>query len=129
MRNWRNVEDYGERICHKADRLGRAFDPMGQMLFLFLREMKVMKRTRYVGVVLYNKVDTLDFTGPHDVFGVAGFLGSNFQVFTVAEKETPLTTVSGITITPQYSFDTCPAIDILIVPGGWELAQKYPTHD
>ncbi|BFT72800.1 GNAT family N-acetyltransferase [Paenibacillus sp. P36] len=78
-----------------------------------------MKRTRHVGVVLYDKVDTLDFTGPHDVFGVAGYLGSHFQVFTVAEKETPMTTVSGITITPQFSFDTCPAIDILIVPGGW----------
>ncbi|NOV00034.1 GNAT family N-acetyltransferase [Paenibacillus planticolens] len=77
-----------------------------------------MERVRQVGVVLYDKVDTLDFAGPHDVFGVAGYLGKNFRVFTVAEKKTPLTTVSGITITPQYSFDTCPTIDILIVPGG-----------
>jgi len=36
MRNWRNVEDYGgAQIGHTADRLGRAFDPMGLMLFLF----------------------------------------------------------------------------------------------
>lgn len=77
-----------------------------------------MERARQVAVVLYDKVDTLDFTGPHDVFGVAGYLGRDFRVFTVADKETPVTTVSGITITPQYSFDTCPTADILIVPGG-----------
>lgn len=77
-----------------------------------------MERARQVAVVLYDMVDTLDFTGPHDVFGVAGYLGRDFRVFTVAEKETPVTTVSGITITPQYSFDTCPTTDILIVPGG-----------
>ncbi|MZQ81309.1 GNAT family N-acetyltransferase [Paenibacillus sp. 5J-6] len=81
--------------------------------------MMTMKRARNVGVLLYEKVDTLDFTGPHDVFGVAGYLGSGFQVFTVAEKEIPVTTVSGITITPRYSFDDCPTIDILIVPGGF----------
>lgn len=78
-----------------------------------------MLRARQVAVVLYDKVDTLDFTGPHDVFGVAGYLGRDFRVFTVAEKATPVTTVSGITIMPQYSFDTCPPTDILIVPGGW----------
>jgi transcriptional regulator GlxA family with amidase domain len=80
--------------------------------------MMTMKKARNVGVLLYEGVDTLDFTGPHDVFGVAGYLGSEYQVFTVAEKEIPVTTVSGITITPRYNFDDCPAIDILIVPGG-----------
>lgn len=78
-----------------------------------------MMSARSVGVLLYEKVDTLDFTGPHDVFGLAGYLGGGFQVFTLAEKEDPVTTVSGITITPRYSFDNCPAIDILIVPGGF----------
>ncbi|MFC5451300.1 GNAT family N-acetyltransferase [Paenibacillus aestuarii] len=77
-----------------------------------------MTKARQVAVVLYEQVDTLDVAGPHDVFGVAGYLGRDFHVFTVAENEAPLTTVSGITITPKFSFDTCPAPDILIVPGG-----------
>ncbi|RTE04348.1 GNAT family N-acetyltransferase [Paenibacillus whitsoniae] len=77
-----------------------------------------MKKVRQVVVVLYDKVDTLDFTGPHDVFGVAGSVGGDFRVGTVSEKGTPVTTVSGITITPRYGFEQCPTADILIVPGG-----------
>jgi len=77
-----------------------------------------MVKVRQVAVVLYDQVDALDVTGPHDVFGLAGYLGNDFHVFTVAEKLSPLTTVSGITITPRYSLETCPVPDMLIIPGG-----------
>ncbi len=78
----------------------------------------MLERARNVAVLIYEKVDTLDFAGPFDVFAVSSNWGKDFNVYTVSEKQVPVNTVSGITIYPKYSFDNCPVPDILIVPGG-----------
>ncbi|WP_063795691.1 GNAT family N-acetyltransferase [Paenibacillus sp. Soil750] len=77
-----------------------------------------MERARNVAVLIYEKVDLLDTAGPFDVFGVSSNWGKDFKVYTVGEKQSPVNTVSGLTIQPKYSFDNCPLPDILIVPGG-----------
>ncbi|NQX58266.1 GNAT family N-acetyltransferase [Paenibacillus qinlingensis] len=77
-----------------------------------------MERARNVAVLMYEKVDLLDIAGPFDVFGVSSNWGKDFKVYTVGEEQKPVTTVSGLTIHPKYSFDNCPLPDILIVPGG-----------
>jgi transcriptional regulator GlxA family with amidase domain len=80
--------------------------------------MIAVERARSVAVLVYEKVDGLDFTGPFDVFATASIWGKDFHVYTVSEKAAPLNTISGFTIYPKYSFDDCPPPDILIVPGG-----------
>jgi transcriptional regulator GlxA family with amidase domain len=77
-----------------------------------------VERTRNVAVLVYEKVDGLDFVGPFDVFATASNWGKDFRVYTVSEKVQPLNTISGFTFYPKYSFDDCPPPDILIVPGG-----------
>jgi len=66
-----------------------------------------------VAILLFNGTELIDFAGPWEVFGTAGFL-----VHTVAEKTEPLTMVFGQKVLPDYTFDNSPRADILLVPGG-----------
>jgi len=66
-----------------------------------------------VAIVIFNGTELIDFAGPWEAFGTAGFL-----VHTVAEKLEPLTMVFGQKVIPDYTFDTSPKADILLVPGG-----------
>jgi cyclohexyl-isocyanide hydratase len=67
-----------------------------------------------VGMMLFPNVTLQDFAGPYEVFTrVPGF-----QVFTIAERTYPIQAEGGIVLQAQYTFDDCPPIDILFVPGG-----------
>lgn len=66
-----------------------------------------------VAIMLFPGVQIIDYTGPYEVLGAAGF-----EVFTVAEKAEPLTTNMGMVVTPTYTFANCPKPDILVLPGG-----------
>ena len=66
-----------------------------------------------VAIVLFEGVQIIDYSGPWEVFGQAGF-----KVFTVADKTEPLITRFGEKVTPDYSFDNSPDADILLLPGG-----------
>ena len=66
-----------------------------------------------VAVLLFNGAEIIDFAGPWEVFGTAGFL-----MHTVAPKSEPLTMVFGQKLLPDYTFENSPAADILLVPGG-----------
>ncbi len=66
-----------------------------------------------VGVLLFDGAEIIDFAGPWEVFGTAGFL-----VHTVAENLEPHTMVFGLKVVADYAFDNSPKADILLVPGG-----------
>lgn len=66
-----------------------------------------------VGIVLFDDVQIIDFTGPYEVFGTAGF-----GVTTVSQDGKPITTAMGLKVTPDTSFADAPAFDVLLVPGG-----------
>jgi putative intracellular protease/amidase len=66
-----------------------------------------------VTILLFNGVEIIDYAGPWEVFGAAGF-----QVHTVGEKIEPLTLVFGQKLTADYTFENSPKADILLVPGG-----------
>ena len=66
-----------------------------------------------VAILLFNGAELIDFAGPWEVFGTAGFL-----VHTVAEKPEPLMMVFGQKVIPDYTFENSPKADILLVPGG-----------
>lgn len=77
---------------------------------------------RIVLVTLFDDVDTLDFTGPLEVFSITGQRATGpvpFTVTTVAERlAPPIITRSGLLITPYYTFANSPQADILVIPGG-----------
>jgi len=81
---------------------------------------------RRVGIVLFNAIEVLDFCGPFEVFSATRLNEekrreepSPFEVFLVAETLSYVTTKGGMKVIPQYSFENCPRLDILVVPGGW----------
>ena len=66
-----------------------------------------------VAILVFNGAELIDFAGPWEVFGTAGFL-----VHTVAETPDPITVVFGQKMIPDYTFDNAPKSDVLLVPGG-----------
>lgn len=80
-----------------------------------------MTTTRRVAIVLFDEVEILDFCGPYEVFGVAGWQDPRppFDVYTVAQTARIVRTRNNMKVEPDYDFDGCPRPDILLVPGGF----------
>ncbi len=84
-----------------------------------------MERKR-AGIVIFNDIEVLDFCGPFEVLSVARLdearrrdQPSPFEVLLVAQDAAAVTTTGGMQVLPQATFDNCPPLDILVVPGGW----------
>jgi len=60
-----------------------------------------------VGILIYNNVEVLDFTGPYEVFSVTRL--KNKPEF-------------------DHTFEDCPKLDILIVPGGLGERTEHENH-
>ena len=86
-------------------------------------------QTRSVGILIFEQVEVLDFAGPFEVFsrtrlepGVESRRSLDtapFTVFTVAETPDPVTATGGLRVIPDHGFGDAPAIDLLVVPGGF----------
>ena len=83
-----------------------------------------MNRKR-LGVVIYDEIEVLDFCGPFEVFSVTRLNEerrreepSPFEVLLTSQFDQPITTTGGMKVIPDFTFDNCPALDILVVPGG-----------
>ncbi|HZG57251.1 DJ-1/PfpI family protein [Paenibacillus sp.] len=81
--------------------------------------MEQARPARNVAILIYDDVEVLDFAGPLEVFLAASNRGKDFHVFTVAEHDAPVTALGGLSVNPNYSFEHCPPVDLLVVPGGW----------
>lgn len=66
-----------------------------------------------VAILIFDGVQIIDFTGPYEVFGQAGF-----SPFTVAPSAGPITTSMGMKVTPTHTLADAPEADILLLPGG-----------
>jgi transcriptional regulator GlxA family with amidase domain len=81
---------------------------------------------KIVGIVLFDNIEVLDFCGPFEVFSVTRLNEekrreepSPFEVRLVAERNEPVVTTGNMKVLPDYTFASCPKLDILCVPGGW----------
>lgn len=76
-------------------------------------------RVLNVGILIFPQVELLDFCGPYEAFTAASIDGKRcFNTFTVAETLEPVAANAGLRTLPDYTLDTAPPIDILVVPGG-----------
>ena len=66
-----------------------------------------------VGIPLYAGFDSLDVLGPFQTFTFAGM-----DRYLVAADDKPVTSFEGVSIQPSTTFDACPELDVLFVPGG-----------
>ena len=76
---------------------------------------------RNTAILLFDDVEVLDFAGPFEVFSVTGRRRKlePFNVYTVAERLTPVLARNGLSVNPKYSLANCPRPEILVVPGGF----------
>jgi transcriptional regulator GlxA family with amidase domain len=79
-----------------------------------------------VGILIYPEVEVLDFAGPFEVFCAVRLdeerrreQPSPFDVFVVAETLEAVRAAGGLRIMPEHDLESCPPLDILVVPGGW----------
>jgi len=73
-----------------------------------------------VAFPLFRGVVDIDFTGPWAIFGSVmlpgGDMTSPFQQYSVAATRAPLVTESGLTIVPDYTFETAPQPKVIVIP-------------
>jgi len=68
----------------------------------------------HIGLLLYPDLTQLDLTGPYQVFA---FL-PNTQVHLLWKVLEPVSSSEGLSILPTMTFEQCPVLDVLCVPGG-----------
>jgi transcriptional regulator GlxA family with amidase domain len=84
-----------------------------------------MKRRR-VGILVFDEVEVLDFCGPFEVFSTTRLDESRrregpspYDVLLVAEKRDVVVASGGLKVVPDHTIEDCPALEVLVVPGGW----------
>ncbi|MEU0545116.1 helix-turn-helix domain-containing protein [Nocardia sp. NPDC005978] len=84
---------------------------------------------RLIVVVLFDRVDLLDVTGPPEVFALLQREmdePTGYHVVLAAETMDPVTTSAGVRVLPDVTFDELAgrAIDTLLVPGAVEVDER-----
>lgn len=67
-----------------------------------------------VGLVMFPGMTQLDVMGPYEVFNFM----PNTRTLLLWKTLEPVTSAEGIRILPDTTFDQCPQLDVLCVPGG-----------
>ena len=75
--------------------------------------------TKTFGILLFPDAEELDFVGPWEVFTMfAKYFDKDWQALLVAQTREPVRAAKGMLFTPDRSFDDCPPLDVLLIPGG-----------
>lgn len=87
-----------------------------------------------LGILVFDEIEVLDFTGPFEVFSVARLNEesrrsepSPFEVTLIAQFDRPIVAAGGLKVLPDTTFDDCPPLDVLLVPGG--LGTRWEMHN
>lgn len=72
-----------------------------------------------IGILIFPQVEEMDFVAPFEVLSYINKIEPNStQVFLIAERLELIQAANGMKIFPDHSFDSCPSLDIVVVPGG-----------
>src|ERR1051325_6258381 len=67
-----------------------------------------------IGFVIFPELTQLDFTGPQQV--LARLPASAMHI--IAKSSDPVPSDSGLGLVPTHTFETCPQLDLICIPGG-----------
>ena len=88
--------------------------------------------TKVIGILGFDGVEVLDFAGPYEVFTTAERVcvredfGNQFKVVSVSSQNV-FTARAGLSMNAQFSLESAPELDVLIIPGGVTTqAEKDP---
>ena len=73
-----------------------------------------------IGIALFDGAEELDWAGPWEVLAAWAqqFPDDGVRVFTLARKNRTITCAKGLRVLPDETWDTAPAMDVLVYPGG-----------
>lgn len=83
--------------------------------------MKNLPKTINIGIPIYPNCDPLDVVGAYEVLSTMGYFlpkGHSVSVKLVAASLDAVTTFNRLKLTPDVTFDKCPQLYVLFVPGG-----------
>lgn len=67
-----------------------------------------------IGMLLFPELTQLDLTGPFEVFARA----PGAKVHLIWKTPEPVTSDRGLRILPTHTFENCPELDVICIPGG-----------
>lgn len=71
------------------------------------------------GILLFPQAEELDFAGPWEMLTLwSKVAGGPENCLLVAETKSPVICSKGMSVNPHVSFEDCPKLDYLLVPGG-----------
>ena len=72
-----------------------------------------------VGVLIFSGAEELDFVGPWEMITMWRKVAAGPErCLMVAQTMAPVICAKGMSVNPHESFDTCPQLDALLIPGG-----------
>jgi len=73
-----------------------------------------------IGVALFDGAEELDWAGPWEVLAAWAqqFPDDGVRVFTLARENRTITCAKGLRVLPDETWETAPAMDVLVYPGG-----------
>ncbi|HSP55068.1 MAG TPA: DJ-1/PfpI family protein, partial [Dehalococcoidia bacterium] len=75
--------------------------------------------TRTIGIVLFPDFEDLDAIGPREALTMmAKASGGEWQVVLISEDGGPVTSFLGTRYLVDHSYETCPPLDVILIPGG-----------
>lgn len=71
------------------------------------------------GILIFPQAEELDFVGPWEMLTMwRKVAGGPQNCLIVAQTLEPVVCAKGLSVNPAVSFESCPALDYLLVPGG-----------
>ncbi|TWC12061.1 MULTISPECIES: isonitrile hydratase [unclassified Pseudomonas] len=70
--------------------------------------------TLQIGLLLFPQVQQLDLTGPYDVLASL----PDVTVHLIWKDLAPITSSTGLVLLPTTTFEDCPKLDVICIPGG-----------
>ncbi|WP_336070565.1 DJ-1/PfpI family protein [Mesoflavibacter sp. CH_XMU1404-2] len=75
-----------------------------------------------IGLLMYNGVLQSEVIATSDVFSKPTEDGKRlFNVITISQTKSPITTEEGMHFVPDYTFDNCPKLKALFVPSAYDM--------
>ena len=73
-----------------------------------------------IGIALFDGAEELDWAGPWEVLAAWAeqWPDDGVRVFTLARGDSPITCAKGLRVLPNETWETAPALDVLVYPGG-----------
>ena len=92
--------------------------PMGRLARTLGIPQHFSQHTMTFGVLIFSNVEELDFAGPWEMLTMWQQVAAGPKCLVVSEHAEPVTCAKGLSVNPHVSFEDCPPLDYLLLPGG-----------